>query len=215
MLSPETGALPKGKGRKKEPAAPAKSQETQAQALSRIVEELGIRSAPVARNGRPLKASAAVVKGIYNDIKAGMQIDRACILHGVSYATLDQWKRANSDIMRMFEQADAESERELIKAVRDAVGKDWKAANWLLERRHRWEPVSRTELTGKDGAALSVSQQLFASIAKGGDALAKAKPIKNVTPKRVGEQRTNNPVTSVDVKEVVTVDASHDATTPA
>ncbi len=158
------------------PPPPAPPRVTLAQGLAKIASEMDIKTVPVARNGKPLKATKELIESIRASVRQGLSIDKSCILHGVTSAALDKWKKANADIMEGFRQAELEGETELVKIIRDAAPKDWKAANWLLERRHEWEQRSRTELTGKDGGPImSVSQQLLASVASGASPAEKAK----------------------------------------
>lgn len=173
----EASLPPKPKARmgrppKPKPPEPIVEVVTQAEGLDKAAKQLGAFRVELSRNGRPLKAKPELIKAICDTIAKGMTIDKSCILHGVHRSMLDKWKKANSGILHLFEEAELKSENELVDIIRAAAPGDWKAANWLLERRHSWEQRTRAELTGKDGAALAavtIHQQLLASVAGSGD----------------------------------------------
>jgi hypothetical protein len=122
--------------------------------VERAVELLKPRDAlGVFGNGRKgaksLKINAEVIRDIVQSIRGGMSIDKSCVLHGIHSSYLDKWKRANPELMECFRQAELEDESQLVAVVRSAAGKDWKAGNWLLERRHDWlPPAQRVEQSG-------------------------------------------------------------------
>lgn len=154
-----------------------------------------------------IKATPETIRAVLAGIESGLTADKAIMLAGISEPALERWKKTNATLSQLFKQAELKIEQELIGFVRAASRKDWKAGAWLLERRFQWEQRTKTELTGKGGAALTVSQQLFASVAGGGDRLARARKELNVTPRpsnaKLGGQRTNDPLTLVEAKVVV------------
>lgn len=162
--------------------------ETQAEldaAVEKVARDRGARIIK-ARPGARLKATPEVIKKVLDAVEKGLPVDKAIMFSGVTEQALDRWKKANDSLLHLFRVAELKVEIELIGFVRNACPKDWKAANWLLERRFQWEQRTRAEVTGKDGAPLTVSHQLFASLAGAGDTLVKRRrvdrPVINVTP---------------------------------
>jgi hypothetical protein len=86
---------------------------------------------------------------------------------GIHYQTVRTWlKRGKSeesgiyaDFFVAFTRAKAIAEKRLVKTVLTAGPEDWKAAAWLLERRHpdRYGKTTRTELSGPKGGAIQVT----------------------------------------------------------
>jgi hypothetical protein len=117
--------------------------------LAAAADELKPRDALGVFSGKAgavrLKVSAEVIEGIAAEIRSGMPIDKSCILHGISRAYYEKWKAANPAIFAYLEQAELEHESKLVKIVAEAAPKDWKAGNWLLERRHAWIAPQRTD----------------------------------------------------------------------
>lgn len=121
-----------------------------------------------ARPGGQLKASPEMVEKIVGFLRGGLALERAVVLAGVTPRAVAKWREANENLSQVFTAAEIEIENELIQAMRLAVGKDYKAAAWLLERRFQWEPKHRTEVTGRDGGpiqALTIHKHLMASMA--------------------------------------------------
>lgn len=136
--------------------------------LAKTAAALGAAPMELARNGKPLKASPERIAAIRDSIRKGLTIDKACILHGVHRSMLEKWKKANESILQLFEQAELANEEELIGFVRNAAPEDYKAAAWLLERRHQWILATRSEHTGKDGGpmqVLAIHKELLSRIA--------------------------------------------------
>lgn len=135
------------------------------------------------RPGGSMKASADLVRRILKSIDGGLTIEKAIIKCGVSVDMVDRWKRSNATLCQLFLQAELEQEEKLVGYIKKAAPTEWKAANWLLERRHQWLQQLRNELTGKDGGALQVVtlHKSLLSVVGGAPGKGKADPI-DVTP---------------------------------
>lgn len=124
--------------------------------------------------GRPanVKATPELVKQICDDIRTGLPEESALIRAGITRQGIERWKKSNPVVQQAFDKAETDWEKGLVALITSKAASDHKAATWLLERRaaQRWAPVSKTELTGKNGGAMqvhSLSTQLLASV--GGD----------------------------------------------
>ena len=88
-----------------------------------------------------------VVNAIYEAIRLGLSYQRAADLAGISRSTLYSWiekgKIAQSGQYKRFfdglQKSKAEGEKNLVEIVQRAAEEDrqWTAAAWILERRHR------------------------------------------------------------------------------
>lgn len=136
---------------------------------------------PVGKAGRKpgsgrLKATPEVIQKILANISRGLTQEKALILAGISRQAMHRWKKANPVLQQKFDEAEAEAEAKLVDTIVTATSTDWKAANWLLERRHAWAAVTKTELTGKNGGpvqSLSIAKQLVGSMSTKADPAAK------------------------------------------
>lgn len=147
--------------------------------------------APVeGKAGRPTvrkRLTRADIDGVLGHIAEGLSIESSLALVGVSRAVVDKWRKLNPSLQLEFEKAEHAWEKKLVGNINRFANDDLKAASWLLERRlpTRWAPISKTELTGKDGGAIiGVSQVLLSSVANGGAGKEKVRErrIKTVKP---------------------------------
>lgn len=134
--------------------------------------------------GRPagIKDSPAVVNGVCGRIMDGLHIESALILAGMSRANVPNWLKLHPKAALMFEAAEVAWEEKLVRRVEAFSKEDVKAAQWLMERRaaRKWAPLTKTEVTGKDGAALqsmTLSKVLLATVSSQADTLERVKPI--------------------------------------
>lgn len=132
----------------------------------------------------PKKLSPQIIETILNKIEQGLPQESALVLAGISRQAVDVWRKRNPLLQLRFEQAECKFEERLLANINVFAGTDMKAAAWLLERRlPRWAPMTKTELTGKDGGpVLTLSQQLLASVAGGRDEGNRPRKTINVTP---------------------------------
>jgi hypothetical protein len=105
------------------------------------------------------KLTPAVRARICNYVRAGSYFETAAAAAGVSGRALRYWLRAAAearendeknrytDFAEALELAQAQAEVREVGIITRAGAKDWKAAAWLLERRHsrRWAESPRHE----------------------------------------------------------------------
>lgn len=108
------------------------------------------------RKGRPTLLSEATAKVLFEAIERGLPYKQAAGLAGISYDTFNRWRikgrtyeapQEFCDFCDRLELAQAKAVDSLVETVRKAASKgDWKAAAWMLERRHpeEWERLGRT-----------------------------------------------------------------------
>ena len=100
--------------------------------------------------GRPSKLTPALADDLVILLAAGASSARAARAVGVSERSVTRWLRNGlaAQVKRARattpEATDALSEARLVVLISRAALVDWKAAAWLLERRHpeRWSPVN-------------------------------------------------------------------------
>lgn len=112
--------------------------------------------------GRPTKFKPELCQRIIDNIKICMPLELACKAAGVSYAAFRIWMRkgeeAKSGRFREFFEDVQRAESEAMSAnlatiVLAVKNRDWRAAAWILERRHaEFFSKSRIELTGQTAA---------------------------------------------------------------
>ena len=112
--------------------------------------------------GQPSKLTPETVDRLKNALIAGSKIESACIYAGISKGVYYQWKeKARADIeagkvtqyvefldtiMRAMEL----SRPRLEMIVSKAAEQDWKAAAWILERRHPKDYGRKEYIESKD-----------------------------------------------------------------
>jgi len=98
--------------------------------------------------GRPTKLTKPVIRRICEGIRLGMTQDMAAARAGVARATFYRWKAegekqkagAKRDFRDALTRAEADGQAALLATVQEAAAGrqgDWRAASWILERRHR------------------------------------------------------------------------------
>ena len=106
-------------------------------------------------SGRPSKFTAEVRARLLDALAKGNHIETACALAGVDYTTYRRWMQAGGagdEKFREFYEAAtramADAEASLLTTVKLHSVDDWRAASWILERRHpdRWANTQRVKL---------------------------------------------------------------------
>lgn len=115
----------------------------------------------MAKVGRPSKLTIIVKQNFLSALATGCHIEAACGFAGIEYATMREWvqrgegthpTRRNApeyaEFAEAVTQAIAQAEVTLVKRVNDATKDDWRAATWMLERRHpeRWANTQRIQI---------------------------------------------------------------------
>jgi hypothetical protein len=113
----------------------------------------------MATRGRKTKRTPEVEKIIIDALSIGLSIDDACAYARINQDTFHTWKKAFSDFSESCTRAEmlliARSAARLSKEVNNQDG-DWKSALEVLKRRRRNDWSERTEVTGKDGGAITI-----------------------------------------------------------
>ena len=104
--------------------------------------------------GRPTKLTPKVRDAICEGIRLGMTYKHAAMAAGITERTFYHWveRGKNGDepyaqFLQALSGAEAEGIRKNLDAIQGASEKDWRAAAWLLERRHPAEYGRREEVT--------------------------------------------------------------------
>lgn len=96
----------------------------------------------MAKRGAKLKLNDTLQKNICNDIKAGVPITHAAVMHGIDISTFYNWynkgKKAKSGTFRDFylevEEAKSVAIALRVRRIYQAGETDWKSDAWWLER---------------------------------------------------------------------------------
>ena len=104
--------------------------------------------------GRPTLFTAKRAKLVLEAVRRGQTYKLAAAYAGVSYSTLNRWRNIGcSDdapakyrkFWKQLEQASGEAALRMIDHIEKAAQSDWKAATWILSRRHPDQWGQRTE----------------------------------------------------------------------
>jgi transposase-like protein len=118
--------------------------------------------------GRPTECNAKTIKRITDAVRFGLSYERAARAAGIEYQTMRNWiQRAEAERARLetepgtsvlqseqpfldfFEalsQAEADGEYQNARRVYQAAAGNWRAAAWILERRHSHTWGDNTDL---------------------------------------------------------------------
>lgn len=110
--------------------------------------------------GRPSKLNPERKERLLRALRTGAHAETACRVAGIGYSTFAEWMQRGKGIHKRgggkeytefaeaVTQAIAEAEMALTARVRNATAEDWRAASWMLERRHpeRWANTHRVQL---------------------------------------------------------------------
>jgi hypothetical protein len=122
--------------------------------------------------GRPSKLTPVVKERFIKALKNGAHIKTAAESAGVSYATICQWmsrgkgthptRKKTEEYVSFVDdvtRAIADAEMILISRVNNASLEDWRAAAWILPRRHpeRWSDKHRLEREATKQASIALS----------------------------------------------------------
>ena len=102
--------------------------------------------APARKSGRRSKKNQATLDGILKAIRIGITFERAAELHRVSRATIYRWRNEDPEFDKDVLEAVVYSEAILLQRINDKTADDWKAAAWILERRHPEQYSQRREI---------------------------------------------------------------------
>lgn len=115
--------------------------------------------------GRRTKKNQATLDGILEAIRTGITFERAADLHRVSRTTVYKWRLDDPEFDKDVLEAVVYSEAILVQRINDKSVDDWKAAAWILERRHpaqysqrREIDVTVTKSDGKDEVVAMMEQ---------------------------------------------------------
>ncbi|MFM6398798.1 hypothetical protein, partial [Planktothrix sp.] len=113
------------------------------------------------QRGRPSKLTPAIKSKLLSMIRIGVPLESACKCCNLDYSTVKEWIQRGkgthssrgktpefSAFADSYEQAIGECEANLIARIQQSASHDWKAAAWLLSRRHpqRWAEPKPTSL---------------------------------------------------------------------
>lgn len=100
----------------------------------------------IRRRGRPCGLTLETERVLLSAIERGLPYKQAAALAGISYMTLNRWRRQGEvdgapaefrDFCYRLEAAEARAANTLLQAVSKAGReRDWRAAAWILERRY-------------------------------------------------------------------------------
>jgi hypothetical protein len=88
------------------------------------------------RTGPPSKYTPATIKKLLDALADGMTQKSACVVAGISESTIHEWKRALPELQQRMDEAREKARHKMLKIVKDAAPKDWRAAAEYLKLVH-------------------------------------------------------------------------------
>lgn len=115
--------------------------------------------------GRPSLFTEKRAKLVIEAVRRGQTYKLAAAYAGISYSTLNRWRSIGSDddaptkyrkFWKQLEQASGEAALRMIECIEIAAQTDWKAATWVLSRRHpdQWGQSTQPEHDPSDPLSL-------------------------------------------------------------
>jgi len=111
--------------------------------------------------GRPSQLTPELKEKFLSAIVAGSHYEPACAYVGICYGTFRMWMQRGQgthknrkpsqeyvDFVEAVQGAEAKGELSAIASIRGASKDDWRAAAWMLERRHsdRWASTQKVKV---------------------------------------------------------------------
>lgn len=113
---------------------------------------------------KPYKLTPQTKKRILTAIRLGSPLEYAAEFGGINRGTLREWMNRGEEgeapyaaFLGDVQKAQADAVAVLLKRINDAAKSgDWKAAAWILERRHREHFGRNVEVSGLQGGAIDL-----------------------------------------------------------
>ena len=109
---------------------------------------------------RRSKLTPEVQAAICDAIRAGATYEAAANAAGIAYSTFGEWRNDPRPKYLAFSEAvraaEAEGLLENVRRIREAGRRDWRAAAWLLERRHKKAYGQQVAITGEEGGPVEI-----------------------------------------------------------
>lgn len=86
--------------------------------------------------GRPTKRTLSAKDTIVQAIGLGATYARAAAAAGITYETLNEWRKDDSEFSEAINKAEADRVAKALQAIQRAATDSWQAAAWYLERRY-------------------------------------------------------------------------------
>lgn len=120
---------------------------------------------PPKLRGRPSLLTEDLQAMLLSGIEEGLPLKQAAMLAGICYETLNRWRKKGESesappefrhFCQALQRSEAVAMQRLVSQVSKAGNTDWRAAAWILERRHPDEfgKAEKIEHTGKGGNSL-------------------------------------------------------------
>jgi hypothetical protein len=114
------------------------------------------------KGGRPRAVTPALRARLIELIARGLPFKHAARGAGISFQTMQNFRKANPDFEDELEQAVAAAIEKHLRTIETAAQTDPRYAAWMLE--HRWPEhfsKSRIEISGPDGAPLAATVAFY------------------------------------------------------
>jgi hypothetical protein len=115
--------------------------------------------------GRPCLLTKTCEAKLLSAIEEGMPLKQAAMLAGICYETLNRWRIRGEDenapiefrqFCQSLRRSQAMAMQACVSCIRKAANHEWRAAAWLLERRHpeEFSLPEKIEHSGRNGKPL-------------------------------------------------------------
>ncbi len=134
-----------------------------------VVVETPPPAKPEKGKGRPCLLTSELEAKLLSAIEGGLPLKQSAMLAGVCYETLNRWRKRGEiegappefrHFCQALQRSEAIAMQRLVSQVSKAGNTDWRAAAWILERRHPNEfgKIERVESRGDSAWPKSMSE---------------------------------------------------------
>lgn len=114
------------------------------------------------KRGAPTKRTPEAVSRILKALKLGVSLEQAATYGGISYDTLNEWRKAFPDFSEACKKARAQMEVDSLRVISAAGRRSWQAKAWMLERLFP-DKYGRRVMLGGAGAPIQIEGELRAA----------------------------------------------------
>jgi hypothetical protein len=114
------------------------------------------------KRGAPTKRNPEVIGRILKALKVGVTLEQAATYGGISYDTLNEWRKAFPDFAEACKKARATMEVDSLRVISAAGRRSWQARAWMLERLFP-EKYGRRMMIGGAGSPIQIESELRAA----------------------------------------------------
>lgn len=105
---------------------------------------------------RPSKYTPETADKVCEGIRLGLTYALAAAYAGISWDTLDRWRKRKTGFAERVAEAEAIGAAENMQRIRNGARDDWRAAAWIMEHRHGYSAKTDLSLSGEVNGAIQI-----------------------------------------------------------